>query len=177
MLDVTLKSWAIKLRELKIRVCHIWFCSFTFVSVGPGGLFLCSVTGRIVWTGQGNTPRIVARSPGTSAKEWDPGLMPHLSCRAHSEQSQSNFSVTHWLWGLRLQHQRWISLGWTQGIGETGISLSLPRFVHSKQVAVAEALPVPPPHTHFSTTMCLQFYKCTTFTWRSFICCLLRSIL
>lgn len=94
VLDVIPKSLAIKLAELKIRVYRIWLCSFVFGSVGPDGLFLncapfCSVTGRVIGTGQGNIPGIVPRSTGTSAQMLDPGLAPNLSCRAHSEQPQS----------------------------------------------------------------------------------------
>lgn len=95
VLDVIPKSLAIKLAELKIGVYRIWLHSFVFGTAGPEGLFLncapfCSVTGRVIGTSQGNIPGIVPRSTGTSAQMLDPGLVPNLSCRAHSEQPQSD---------------------------------------------------------------------------------------
>lgn len=134
------ETFSSELGELKVRVCHIWLCSFTFGSVVPCGLFLncavqCHRERHLSW----NIPK------------WSPGPQEHLQ-RVGSRfnapplgqspqwRASIRFQCHSLALGLRLQHQRCISLGWTQKIGETGISLSLPRLVRSKQVA--EALPV-----------------------------------
>lgn len=74
-----------------------------------------------------------------------------MLCAEPTVSSLSQISVTHQLWALRLQQQSWVSLGWAQGTGETGISLSSQGlFIQNKWLLLKHFQSYL--HTHFSIT-------------------------